>query len=70
MNRDACAKSLVRSLKAPNKNALRELTLYGSSNTKISPMTAVTKSRTPRLCASTGPTKKILTKRGSIKKLT
>ena len=35
-----------------------ELTLSGSSDTNISPSTAATKLRTPRLCANTGPTKK------------
>ena len=51
--------------KGPKKNASRELTLSGSSDTKISPSTTATKVHTPRLCANTGPTKKILTERGS-----
>ena len=65
MNWDACAKALVRALKAPNNNTLREQILSGSSDTNIYPSTAITKSHTPRLCTSTGPTKKILTERGS-----
>ena len=54
-----------RGSKVLNNNLLRELTLSGSSDTKISPATAAKKLRTPMLCASTGPIKKILTKHGS-----
>ena len=65
MNWESYAKASSRAINSPNSSALRELIHSELSDTKISPTTAVTISRSPKWYEIIDPTKKITTEHKS-----